>query len=282
MDPQMNDEPRYGRRSPEAVAPAPDQSAQGPAQTPWPQYGRVDPAGNPPYGAYSGAAPLGTGPAAPGAQGSAPSDAPQYGAAPSGYGAQAASSGPQPYGSPYAAPGAYQPPRPLPGRGGPIASIVIGIVVALLIAPISLFLGVLGGLNIDSMMKSMTEVTSGQTVTVDRSGAYLVATQSTDVYSCSLTGAGGEHAMESVGTGSFFASNLQPGDYALACRGEGPMRLMGLTGLSADQVTNAGLAGLAWGTSIGLLGVILSIIGIVWLVRVNRRRNAIRRGAPGY
>ncbi|WP_115726629.1 hypothetical protein [Actinomyces culturomici] len=317
MASEMDNEPRYGRRSDAQPGTNPGTGAQGqtgPASgsTPWPQYGQVKAPANPAYGSYSGA----TGPASgqsgqggaygqygqtgqsaqpaqganPYQQGAYGAQNPQAGTAPQGpYGAQAPS---QPYGqSPYGAPG-YGYPRaggpgypapaaPLPGRVGPILTMIGGVVVALIIAPVALFLGVLGGMNIGSLIESMDQVSSGSTVTVDSSGSYLVATESTNVYSCSLDGAGGVHQMEGVGKGTFYSSNLEPGSYTLTCEGEGTSQLYGITGLSADSITKAGMSGLIWGTVVGLLGVVLFIVGIVWLVRVNRKRQEIQRRAYG-
>lgn len=285
MAPGMEDEPRYGRRADDAppAADAPQGAGYAPGEaaspgTPWPQYGRVDAGATPGYGTYAGAStPTNEAPG----YGAPAQGAPSYGApAPGPYPSDPAAYGaPDPRHAGYGNPNIGYPQPPLPGRGGAIALLVIGAVVAIFIAPIALFLGVAQGMNLGALMNSMDYVSSGQTVSVDDSGSYLVATQSVDVYSCALEGAGGTHTMETFGTGAFFSSGLEPGDYVLTCEGEGTFELLGASGLSPDAVTNAGLSGLAWGSIVGILGLVLAIWGIVRLVRVNKKRREIMRTA---
>jgi hypothetical protein len=54
-----------------------------------------------------------------------------------------------------------------------------------------------------------------------------------------------------------------------------------MTGVSADQMTEAGVRGLLWASLVGLAGLALTIVGIVLLVRVNRQRRDLQRQAWG-
>lgn len=281
MAPQMNDEPRYGQRSPEE----PQGAAQGvppQAQTPWPQYGQVPPQQGPAYGAHQGAVP-----AQAGANPEAPSPGQGGQAQGPAYGQQAPYAAPGPQ-APYGAAPQYgylpngAPAPKLPGRGGPIALIIIGILTSLIIAPLAFLGGILGGMDIGSMVDNVKPVSSGSTVSVDQSGALMISTQSGELTSCSLEGAGGTHQMELVSRNTFFAENISQGDYVVECVGSGSSNLMVISGLNTDALTNAGVSGLAWGTGIGILGLLLAIGGIVWLVIVNRRRRGIQATARGY
>lgn len=274
MAPQMNDEPRYGQRSPEEPQ-AGAAGVPGQAQTPWPQYGQVSPQQGPAYGAYQGANPAAPSPE----QGAQAAGAPYGQPAPYAAPAQAPYGGPAPqYG--YLPNGAPSP--KLPGRGGPIALIIIGILTSLIIAPLAFFGGILGGMDIGSMVDNVKPIASGATVSVDESGALMVSAQSGELTSCSLEGAGGTRQMELVSSNTFFTENIAQGDYVVECVGSGSSNLVVISGLNADTLANAGISGLAWGTGIGILGLLLAIGGIVWLVIVNRKRRQIQAGARGY
>ena len=270
MAPQMDDEPRYGQRSSESeplAAPSPNgnggaASPSSPQTTPWPQYGAVNAQAGPAYGSYPGAQ------AQPDAQ--APgADSPfvaQGSAAPH----AAPANGPQAWAAGYPAPALK-----LPGRVGPVLLMVIGVIVAVIVAPIALVVGTLGGMNMSSLFDSMVPVSSGDTVLVDQSGTYIVTAQSGDIRACELSSPTGVAPMEPVGSGAFVASNLEEGAYILECQTEGATRMVGITGMSVDTIAGAGLTGLLVATVVGLIGLAMLIGGIVWIVIVNRRRREI-------
>lgn len=273
--PEMNNEPRYGQR---ATPSTPGDAGQAPETqgTPWPQYGSVNGQANQPYGTYPGAS-------APGA----PTGAPQGAQPNAGQWQRPAVGQPQPaqwsVQTPYPSSGPYPgmpaPNQPLPSRVGPILTIIGGIIIALIVAPIAMVFGVVGGLDIGQLVESTQPIASGSTVTVDESGTYLVLTQSGDVSGCRLDKDGESISMSFESGTGFYASGLDAGRYTLTCQGSGASNLMGMTGVSIDKMTNAGLSGLAWGTGVGILGIVVSVVGIVWLVKVNGRRRALQPGA---
>lgn len=271
--PEMNNEPRYGQR---ATPSTPAGAGQAPESqgTPWPQYGSVNGQANQPYGTYPGASAAGA---------SAPTGAPQGAQPNAGQRQQPAAGQPQPaqwnYPSSGPYPGMPAPNQPLPSRVGPILTIIGGIIIALIVAPIAMIVGVVGGLDVLQLAESAQPVSSGSTVTVDSSGSYLVLTQSGDVSGCRLDKDGESISMSFESGTGFYASGLDAGQYTLTCQGSGASDLMGMTGVSMEKMTNAGLSGLAWGTGVGILGIVVSIIGIVWLVKVNGRRRALQPGA---
>ena len=72
-------------------------------------------------------------------------------------------------------------------------------------------------------------------------------------------------------------SDIPAGAYTLSCETTGNPSLVGMTGVDASQLTGAVMRGFGWGTLLGILGIAMVIAGIVWLVRVNRRRSDIQR-----
>ncbi len=245
MVPQMNDEPRYGQRSSDSE---PISSSSDSQQTPWPQYGAVDAQAETTYGSYSGA--------------------------------QAQQNAQTPDAVPQGWAGGYPVPVvKLPGRAGPIALMIVGVLVAVIVAPVAFFVTIFSGISTPSFMNSMTPISSGDTVQVDESGVYVVAAQSGDVYSCDLRSASGVVPLEATGHGIFIGSNLTEGTYTVECQMEGTSHLLGITGVTVDAITGSVLTGLLIGTVIGLIGCVMLIAGIVWIVMVGRRRKAILKSS---
>lgn len=287
MASQMNDEPRYGQRSSEHSQGTPSQ-APSQASTPWPQYGQIPAEQGPSYGTHQ---PHGT---YQGAEHNA-SQATQSGAdlplrfladdavraMGSSYGQQFPSTAPAPHQNGYF-PNTGAPVLKVPSRVGPILLIVFGILSAVIIAPLAFVGGILGGIDFTSMMDRMSPVASGDTVTVDDSGALMVVSQAGNVTSCSLEGSGGTHRMELVGNDTFFAQKLERGDYVLECVGSGSSNLLAFSGLDADSIMNAGFSGFTWGTGVGVLSLFLTVGGIVWLIVVNQKRKVILTALARY
>ncbi|WP_022867413.1 hypothetical protein [Schaalia vaccimaxillae] len=242
--PNQPEEPRYGQRS-EGAAPDPQ------VETPWPQYGVVN-GQQPSSGSYSTGAPQ-----------YSQSSGPAYSSA----------AGPTAGGAPFA--GVPKPAGNLPSRTPGVLTLVVGIVLAVVAAPIALLIGIFSSIDMGSLVSDAGMLSNGDTVTVDDSGSYIIASNGYDVYNCSLIGSDGtEHAMESVpgANTSFIANGLKPGSYTVNCGMEGNAQLTGITGVDPGSLTNAGLVGFGWATAIGLIGIIVGVIGIVMLVKVNARR----------
>lgn len=271
-DPTPDGGPRFGQRSP-GWKPE-DPSATQPGQTsgtPWPQYGQTSgstPSGSPWPQAGTTGAPSG------------PQGGAQYPTGP-GYGAQPPyQQGPGVPSGPYG-PGPSAPLQPLPSRAWAIVLVVVGALTATVLA-FGVFLAVLlSGAGFQDLVANAASVTSGSTVTVDQSGSYLVSATGGESISCTLEGSDGTtHALdEATGNSSVvLGMGIPAGRYTLDCTGEGTGQMVGMTGVDASALTAAGARSLVWGTVVGVIGVVLTIVGVVWLVRVNRRRREIQRG----
>lgn len=211
-----------------------------------------------------------------------PGATPQY---PGDYNAQAQeprmyphNSGPTPQ-QPGGYPNQQYPKPPLPGRGGAIALLVVGVVMAFVIAPITLVVGVVLGADIPSFVDSMSRVESGQVVTVDDSGSYFVFSQSQKITECFLDDPAGlgTYELKEAGAGTFYERGIEPGSYMLLCDGPSSAELFGMTGLSPNTLVKASLWGFGLASVVGIIGIVLTIWGIVRLVRVNRKRREILR-----
>ncbi|MDC4232260.1 hypothetical protein M3T53_00820 [Actinomyces sp. B33] len=258
--PTPPDEPRYGQRADSgSPMPGPDAPRPSDPQSPWPQYGQVAGQSAPSYSQYTGAGEQ----AAP-----APGPTPPYGAPAGGQGQ-------------WSAPAA---PSALPSRVPGVITLVLGIITMLVIAPIAAFMGVLGGIGggVGGLLESTTVVPNHSTVTVDESGTLLVSTSTVNVYSCEATGPSGTVALEGGGSVSqgFIGINLTPGRYVLDCQGEGDFMLTAMTGTGVDDLTSAGVSAMLWGTIAGIVGLVLTIVGIILIVRANSRRRQILQQSP--
>ncbi|PID97560.1 MAG: hypothetical protein CSA82_03435 [Actinobacteria bacterium] len=261
---------------------------QTPDQTssPWPAYGQIpgetDPA--------SGTVPPAGSPSTPGVP---PVDSPNPQSVPPAQGTPAQPE--SPYGAPstpvspaqgsWNGPGAVT--QKLPGRGLPITGIVLGVLMMIILAPIVFFGAFVGGMNLTGMLESAESVTNGDTVTVDDSGSYILFVEPNDTDALGTCGlfppdASTIYEMQytaSGGSTGYMVSGLEPGEYVLDCQGTLPPDAMGATGLnlSEESLANAGGGAFMWATVVGLLGLVLLIVGIVFLVRANKRRREIQR-----
>ncbi|MCD4549946.1 MULTISPECIES: hypothetical protein [unclassified Schaalia] len=246
----LSEEPRYGRR----VSPSQEgahasahsstyEGNDGAGSTPWPQYGEVNPQG--------------------------PLPVPQFQGGPTGV----------PVGHQlYAAP-AYSGPS-LPSRAPSVWIVVLGLFVMFLVAPLVF----LGSLMVNgSLMEKVSTVrtlNNGDMVSVDASGSYFVAASRPDVYSCTMTGQDGvAHPMETTSLmAGFQIYDLEAGSYALTCEGEGSFTLEGMSFYSQENILDFGTRAFVWASIVGLCGIIVTVVGVVKLLHVNRRRNSIRAG----
>ncbi|WP_099332349.1 hypothetical protein [Actinomyces minihominis] len=254
--------PVYGQGQPGATPPGPSDS-----NAPWPVYGgqptnpqpNPGPVPQPPAGGYG-----------------SPYQQPHYG--------QQATP-PHPASTPYGGyqGGRYVPPTELPSRTGPVLSIVGGILLMVVVAPIVLVGLILSSVGIGSIVESSMEATNGGIVTVDSSGTVGVVTSSTLPQSCLITDAGGndtELAPELEGA-VLVARGMEPGQYTLSCTGlSSTDTIVVLDGETLAGMMPATMQALAWSSVVGLIGLGVLIAGIVWLVKRNRQRQAIRSGYP--
>ena len=286
MTPEMNTDPTGNQPNGGSATGFNGQTPQASSQTPWPQYGEVSGSSNPPYGSYAGGTSNGGGAGYPqGAQAQWNSGAPQYPGQPMGqpYGGQQAGGS---HATGIAMPGV---PQKLPSRVGSIIMMVIGLLMMFIVAPMSLLAGTLGALDLDGAIAGTNEIRSGDTITIDDNGSLMVTPSASDpsasagtLYSCEVTSVetDTEYKMSMSTTNTFYIAGLAPGDYVVECEGE-TTRLMAISGLSLDDLVGAGMSGVAWGTGIGILGLLLLIGGIIWLVMTNRKRSQIRATQVG-
>lgn len=285
------DEPRFGARSDHWNPESPSSSDQTPP-APWPQYGQNTSGqgtpqwpqagasgapdaprapSQPPYGQYGQQARPGQG--APQGQPGGPAQFPPQGGYPQ---------------HPYAATGpagpAYGAPRPeLPSRAWPIVLIVAGIVVAMILSVVTLVGVAASGINWQKIVDSANPVASGSTVTVDDSGSYIVTATDGTKIACTLTSGNGTVLELQAPTGQsnvVMGSKITPGQYRLDCTGvTSSTSLVGMTGFSTGDMASLGARAVMWATVVGLIGLAMTIGGIVWLVRVNGRRREVQRNA---
>ena len=256
------DEPRYGRRLPEGQQP--------------PAYGQQPPT----YGQQP-----------PGAPGSYPQQG-GYGAPPS-YGQPGPMPGgyaPAGYGQQYGAPGGYGPgpsSGPRPKRTGAVITLVLGVIL-MLGAPIAGF-----AIAIASATDSFSDIAidgaqlnNGGSVelpaNVDRMAIFEASNITPGAVSCDVTDPGGR-SLPVSDTADIFGSQDVPlpgitfrttsaGSYTISCDLPSNVNqsIIVTPPLDFDSLLSGGMAVLI-GLAVGFLGFVMMIIGIIWLVRVNKR-----------
>lgn len=265
------DEPRYGRRLPEGQQPPNygEQGAPGPQDAYRQQGGYGQQAG---YGQQSGGYGQGG-----------------YGQQPGGYGQPGAY--PQPgYGQPtYGQTGGYGygpgPSGPPPKRTGPIVMIVVS-AIAMIAAPIiGFFVGIASVLDAVERVEGGASITNGGSTDLQADTDYVIYFDSSSVdpgaIECTITGPGGQDLATAPDTfgldvpdaavGLGF-STAQGGEHTVDCdlpADAGSTLTIGPP-LDISDITGIGIA-LLVGMAIGFIAFILLIVGIVWLVRVNKR-----------
>ncbi len=144
--------------------------------------------------------------------------------------------------------------------------VILGLVMSVLCAPALFFAIAMSGTDFSAMQASVREVSTGQSVTVDSSGGYVVQVTSGSASSCSLRGSDrAEHSMQST-LNQWTVSGLQPGDYTLNCAPDG-LKMVGMTGFSESEALSRAPDALTWSSVVGMLG--LSVIGLgIYLRRV--------------
>ncbi len=180
--------------------------------------------------------------------------------------------------APQGYPGGGVPPQ-LPGRGWPIFTLVLGVVMAVLIAPGVLFGMVLSGINFESIADGSINTFNGGQVQVDDTGTVALLPQNqSSMNSCVLTGDGGEYEIfAEADTGIVVGRNITPGAYTLDCDAPEGLALFAFNGDDISGIISKAMAGMLWSSVIGVLGVVVAITGIVWLVRRNGQRKEIMR-----
>ena len=186
-----------------------------------------------------------------------------------------------------AAPQGYGAPAPvvmpkLPGRGGAITTLVLGVVLMVAIAPIvfvaTIFVGV-AGTDGNAVKGGTTANDSIVTVTAD--GNFTVTTDGADP-ACVLMDAGGKLYQLTPykdKKGVYTASGIPAGQYKLRCERIASSANITAFNASPEAVTKVFVMPFVWGTVVGVAGLIGLIVGIVLLVKVNGKRRRITQEA---
>lgn len=180
----------------------------------------------------------------------------------------------------------YSPQRAnLPSRTGPVATIVVG-VLAMMLGPLIGFLVGVGGLLSNLDLEDLTnaqQISNGSSANLPANSEWMVIPQNpTSGYSCDVSGPGGDVAVASREGIVFFTTDAA-GDYAISCQGgSGMLTVFPATDLdSLIEGAPSAATSLVVGFVVGFLGLVATIVGIIWLVRVNRDRQQMQFGGPG-
>ena len=298
MSENPNDQPR---RDEDAVRPWENQDAPPGGGSSSASYGRDGG-----YGAYDDAPSAGGqgqdgGYSAPGQYGSQYS--PQGADGSQGqYGAQGTYGNQSQYGAGYPAQGQYAygqpgghqpypaaPTGPAPKRTAPILLIVLGFL-TMLFAPIigfAMSIASFGGSAIDLIGEGHTVQPQGGSVSLEANTQYQILSvdfqaADSEIEQCTVTGPGGEDVAVRPMTSDGFdlgptITTGEAGTYGFECpQVDGPLSISP-TMDSAEVGEFAGTAvgsfmPLLIGAILSFIGLVVGIVGIVWLVRVNRRR----------
>lgn len=260
-------EPRYGARSDKYGQPTPYEPAAS-SERPWPTYQQTphQPNAEPPgHGQPSYGQPN---------QGQAAPNTDPYRYTPSQTGAPGGypSPGPYPPGSPTVQSG------PAPSRALPILTMIGGIVLMVVVAPIIFVVLVLQGFGFSQIMDGSMTAIDGGPITVDDTGAVGVALATgMPAYGCVLEGAGGTHELTPEPNFAFneadvlTARGLQPGQYTLHCENATPgTQYTVFPGEVLNNLMPMSLKAFGWASLAGVTGLAAAITGLVWLIRRNR------------
>lgn len=187
-----------------------------------------------------------------------------------------------------AAPQGYAAPAPvvmpkLPGRGGAITTLVLGVVLMVIIAPIVFFATMVAGVagTEGNSVKGGTTA-NGSVVTVTTDGVFMVQAGGGKDPSCSLIGADNKsYELEPYGgsQGAYLVEHVPAGSYVLHCDGIANGANITAFNASPEVVTKVFAMPFVWGTVVGVAGLIVLIVGIVLLVNVNGKRRRITQEA---
>lgn len=198
------------------------------------------------------------------------------------YGQQAA---PDQSGSAYgqqAVPAAYAAPPQLPSRAPGVLCIVLGLVLMIIVAPVVFFSTAVSSITdeFSNAASGVQRLSNGGGVTLESQDGYFLQVVPPDTATaCSLTDSGGQsYAMQKQdSSGSLFsAEGLRPGSYTVECAGASDTATFIGLPFSGDILQNSARSSLIWSTVVGVTGVGVLILGIVLVVRANKRRRDIQ------
>ncbi|MDI9588809.1 MAG: hypothetical protein QM234_07635 [Acidobacteriota bacterium] len=193
------------------------------------------------------------------------------------------------YGQPGYGQGGQQgsaPLKELPGRGGSIALIVIGLVLMLIISPAVFFISMAVSATSAIDPDNLPLYSNGDTVTVSESGTFtLIGDSERGAPDCTLWGDSGDYPMDVFSTGGqevAMVEGVPAGTYQLECANADGMQMIGMDGGFVDNIAGKIKPALIAASVIGVVGLILLIWGIVKLVKVNRERRNMQLRMQGW
>lgn len=200
------------------------------------------------------------------------------------YGGDASGDSPQGWD---AAPGPFPTSRngqQLPSRTGAIWTLIGGLVAMFVVAPVLFFAVVLLPIFALGTAPNVQSATQGSSIIVDDTGAIAVLTsEGVDLEQCTLTGDGQEITVPLSSTYGFvLGENIDPGQYEINCQPTTATSFMVMPGTMLQSVFSSVGNALIWSTVVGMVGIGLTIGGIVWLIRRNRARREFLSGGWGY
>ncbi|MDO5048473.1 MAG: hypothetical protein Q4D87_01150 [Actinomycetaceae bacterium] len=185
-------------------------------------------------------------------------------------------------------------PVSLPSRKPAITTLIIGLVVLFLVAPVTFF-GLLfakTGASFDDLVESdgaTYRVENGDEITVGELGiAHLEVTPTTDRATCALVKDGESTGLikddldefdEGPATSTTFAAlGVDPGVYKIDCQDlpDGAQLAVSDSAFT-ESIVEAGFIAFVWGSVAGIIGIVLTIAGTIWVVVVNRQRSRLYR-----
>ena len=170
-----------------------------------------------------------------------------------------------------------------PSKAPGVILIVVGILMAIVVAPILFFVLMFQGLSgVGENLAAGTVVSNGGTIEVGANGSYTVSISPGEASSCTLTnGSNQSFEMKRLQSSSevYYVDGLAQGTYTIQCQGvSSAVRITGLP-VSGDDMVSSTSGAFLWSTLVGVSGVVLLIVGIVLLVKVNGKRRRITQEA---
>lgn len=174
----------------------------------------------------------------------------------------------------------------MPSRTGPVVLIVLG-ALAMILGPIIGIIagvsGILGSLNLEDYADAQ-QVTNGSAASLSGNAEFLVAPSSgTTGYSCDVTGPGGQAVDTTSRDGIITFFTDEAGPYTITCDPSGGTLVILPAGDVDELISSAPGAATAMivGFVAGFVGLVALVVGIIWLVRVNKDRKTATFGG-GY
>lgn len=183
------------------------------------------------------------------------------------------------------------------GNGGPVAMpivkgpskapgvilIVVGILMAIVVAPILFFVLMFQGFSgFGENLAAGTVVPNGGTIEVGANGSYTVTISPGEASSCALTnGSNQSYEMKRLQSSSevYSIDGLAQGTYTIQCQGvSSDVRITGLP-VSGDDLVSSTSGAFLWSTLVGVSGIVLIIVGVVLLVRAGSKRKELQQQA---